>query len=150
MSGLAGTSDLWCTFFSLPRRRRRLTSVDGGEGQRGQTLALHLLEPALGLQDRVLELGPPVDVAASRQTAKPHESRRVATPPQLQILSSCIFISHSAARFSPYHLISTRDPRPHYTAALKLETSPDKGDSSGAAGPDGKSTAVKEAQTYST
>lgn len=43
-----------------------LTSVDSGEGQRGQTLALHLLlllESPLGLQDWILKLGPSVYVA---------------------------------------------------------------------------------------
>lgn len=48
-----------------------LTSVDGRKWQRGETLALHLLllEPPLGLQDRVLELGPPVYVTETRETA---------------------------------------------------------------------------------
>lgn len=48
-----------------------LTSVDGRKWQRGETLALHLLllEPPLGLQDRVLELGPPVYVTESKETA---------------------------------------------------------------------------------
>lgn len=47
-----------------------LTSVDAGEGQGGQTLALHLLlllDPPLGLQDWVLELGPSIYVAAMTQ-----------------------------------------------------------------------------------
>lgn len=48
-----------------------LTSVDGRKGQGGQTGALHLLllEPPLGLQDRVLELGPSVYVAGREEAA---------------------------------------------------------------------------------
>lgn len=45
------------------------TSVDGREGQGGQALALHLLlllEPLLGLQNRVLKLRPSVYVAVSK------------------------------------------------------------------------------------
>lgn len=45
-----------------------LTSVDSGEGQRGQTLALHLLlllKSPLGLQDWILKLGPPIYVAGT-------------------------------------------------------------------------------------
>lgn len=56
-----------------------LTSVDGRKWQRGETLALHLLllEPPLGLQDRVLELGPPVDVAETRQTVEIRHRQKV-------------------------------------------------------------------------
>lgn len=48
------------------RRRRATTSVDGGKRERGEPLILHLLlllESPLGLQNRVLKLGPPVYVA---------------------------------------------------------------------------------------
>lgn len=50
-----------------------LTSVDSGEGQRGQALALHLLlllESPLGLQDWILKLGPSVYVAGGDGTRK--------------------------------------------------------------------------------
>lgn len=45
---------------------RGLTSVDGGQGQRGQTLVLHLLlllESPFRLQDWVLKLGPSIYMA---------------------------------------------------------------------------------------
>lgn len=49
----------------LDARCRGLTSVDGWQGQRGQTLALHLLllESPFRLQDWVLKLGPSIYVA---------------------------------------------------------------------------------------
>lgn len=47
------------------------TSVNGGQRQGRQALALHLLlllESSFGLQDGVFELRPPVNVAAREET----------------------------------------------------------------------------------
>lgn len=60
-----------------------LTSVDGGEGQRGQTLALHLLlllKSPLGLQDWILKLGPSIYVAGGDGKKRASAEFEISTP----------------------------------------------------------------------